>query len=165
MERFTNNRLLLFEEVIKELTPTELPKGYQTLFYYKEVSQLLQYAYSFIALESLNKKDFKYFIKIWDSKYDASRFNLGVYNLDRLAIKEIELKLQDKEHYQIQDFFKKSLEIVAFEGFVLDGLFCQIYFPSKNVNLNWNIDNEMGENLKQLVLFLRKIAQKFNETD
>jgi hypothetical protein len=162
MERFTNNRMSLFEEVKKELTTLDSPKEYQTLFYYLEVSQLLAFAYSFVVLESLNKKDFKYFLKIWDSKYDASRFNLGIYNLDRLAIKDIELILQDNEHSKIQNLCQNRLNIVEISGFTLDGLFCQLNFPSKNINLLWNSDSEMNLELQDLVLFLRKIAQNLN---
>ena len=165
MERITNDNIKVFEQLKIELSYSEEKATHNLLFCYTEISQLMIYAYSFIALKDKNKEQYQYFIKLWDSNYDKNRFNLGIFNIDRLAIKEREITLDEIEHNSIQQLYQKPLRTKEYEGIVLDGLFCQLNIPAQKRNLEWNIDGEMNHDLSNFVLILRKIAHKFDVFD
>lgn len=155
MERLTNSTLKYFNEVKKELTEILLQKNQSLKFTYCEIGLLLTHGFSvsFITGE-------KYFLKIkkWNANFDNKRFNLNIYNLDRLAVTEKEIELSNIQLAKIEKLFDGKLELKKLDGIVLDGLYCQ--FETENYCLNWNTDVEMDTELFNLIEFLKNIASR-----
>ena len=153
MERLTTNRDSYFKEVIKELTEVDILENEWSKFTFCEVGQLLTHGYS-VSLISGKKQYLK--IKIWNSDYDNERFKLGVFNIDRLAVTERNFELSAFELNEVNGILEKDLDTKDYGGIVLDGLFCQLKI--RNKTLEWNIDEEMNNNLNNLISILRKKA-------
>ncbi|MDI9310077.1 MAG: hypothetical protein QM535_07670 [Limnohabitans sp.] len=152
MERFTTNNDKYFEQIKKELTEIPLPKSQSLIFTYCEIGQLLSYGFSVSLI-----KDEKHFLKIkrWNAAFDNQRFNLKIFNLDRLAVAEKNVELTNAELFRIEKLIEDKLELKKNQAVVLDGLFCQ--FKTKDCCLNWNTDEEMATALFKVVTFLRNI--------
>ena len=153
MERLTTDRDSYFKEVIKELTEIDLHENETNKFTFCEVGQLLTHGYS-ISLISGEKVYFK--MKMWNSDYDNERFKLRIFNLDRLAVTERNFDLSEFESNNLNGILEQELDTKDYDGIVLDGLFCLL--KTKNKTLEWNIDEEMNENLNNLISILRKKA-------
>ena len=153
MERLTTDRNSYFKEVIKELTEIDLQKNEKRELTFCEVGQLFTHGYS-VSLISGEKQYLK--IKMWNSDFDNERFELRIFNLDRLDVTERNSGLSELELNKINRILEKDLDIKDYAGIVLDGLFCQLKF--KNRTLKWNIDEEMNDGLDNLISILRKKA-------
>ena len=90
MERFSNDTSELLQQVIRELTFEE--SSSQSV-QYLEVSHVLTHGFSFQITLNENPVLLQ---KVWDAQYDHSRFQSGIYNLDRLAISTTRLPLSNK---------------------------------------------------------------------
>lgn len=146
MENFTTDRERYLDRIIEELTAFEDEGS----LVYCEVGQLLSHGFSFWF--NANSEE-KVKVKTWDSTFDNERFKLGVFNLDRLAIAEVETSLNQIELNQLNQLIQAKLETKQLDSIVLDGLKCQL--QTKLYNLEWNVDDEMNDNLRQLVHLIR----------
>lgn len=163
MERFTNDKNQFVEAIENELMEYEEQRDLEHLFTYVEVPFFLRYAFSYALW--LDKNNSMYFLKRkeWNAKYDHSRFDKGIYNLDRLAIieKEIFLDEEDKTYFNTIDW--KLLDTIEFTGIVLDGLTCKLQIGKENKTLVWSPDSRMNNKLKELVYLIRNWKREFDD--
>jgi len=152
MENFSNERNKYWNQIKKELL--DLDNAAKIRFQYLELGQLFSHGFS---VTQTNKNQGELILKIWDAKFDNSRFDKGIYNLDRIAINKKKVELNTKESDIINRLLESNLELTNWKGIVLDGLFCQ--FEAKGKRLVWNINEEINGKLNELVKLLRnKVA-------
>ncbi|SDJ98756.1 hypothetical protein SAMN05421823_101591 [Catalinimonas alkaloidigena] len=159
MERFSNRTEDLINQIKTELTDLACPPDWHTHILYLEIGQLLSHAFSVTLLA--HKSEVKFVAKYWNAHYDGSRFQHGIYNLNRLAITEQELSLSETEATFLQSIDTSLLSTAPYKGIVLDGLFCQLSIPSSGTTFTWNLDEEMNQPLRTLVHTLRTKASSF----
>ncbi len=155
MENFTNDNIEFFNQIIRELNHFEYDQEWDIQFQYVEIPYLISYGFSFCFLKK--GKETKFLQRTWDSKYDRERFNLGVFNLDRLAVtqKEIHFSEEDKNFFDSINLSK--LNTVENKGIVIDGLFCQMKITKHEKKFDWNIDEEMNSELEKVISKIRAI--------
>jgi hypothetical protein len=158
MERFTTDNIAFFNELKIELADFKAIDDSTVDFIYIEITQLLYYAFSIAMRQSKLDLSHQFIVKIWDAKYDGHRFKLGIYNLDRIAIREQPLDISESK-VAIIELLKTDLEVIKFEGIILDGHYCELNMPSKKQTLTWNINQEMNENLENLITLLRQLVE------
>lgn len=153
MERLTTDSQKYFNEVKKELTDIDVKQNQILKFTFCEIGQLLSHGYSVSYL----KGEFDILkIKKWNAEFDNKRFNLNIYNLDRLAVIENNIELTTYDIEKIEKILESKLELKKINKIILDGLFCE--FKIEKHSLNWNINEEMNSELSNLVEFLRNKA-------
>ncbi|MCR9252824.1 MAG: hypothetical protein NXI20_20545 [bacterium] len=150
MEKFSNNRDEYWNQIKKELG---FGKTENFRLQYLEMGQLLSHGFS-VALTEKNPDEL--ILKIWNAEYDNSRFNKGIFKLDRLTITDNITKLSIQESETINRLLDSKLELTNGGGIVLDGLFCQ--FETNNIKLNWNTNEEINDDLTEIVELLRNKA-------
>ncbi|MEM9676056.1 MAG: hypothetical protein AAF992_25930, partial [Bacteroidota bacterium] len=74
-------------------------------------------------------------------------------NLDRLAITEREVAMNQDEMIEIKQLLEKEIHTIETERIVLDGLHCQLLIEDRQ--LEWNIDDDMNQNLSKLIGIIR----------
>jgi hypothetical protein len=144
MEIFSNNHQDYWKQIKTELLDTVDTENCQ--FRYLEIGQLLTHGFSVIQTK---KNPQELVFKIWNAKYDNRRFDKGIFNLARLAITDCKIKLKPYDLKQINNLLSSELKLTKWDGFVLDGLYCQ--FETKNKKLNWNMNEEINGNLSKLI--------------
>lgn len=150
MERLTTDTQKYFNEVKKELTDIEVGKNQILEFIFCEIGQLLSHGFSVSYIKGASNI---LKIKRWNAEFDNKRFNFNIYNLDRLAVIEDNVKLTDVEVEQIEMMLKFKLALKENEYITLDGLFCE--FKTKDYSLKWNTNEEMNSEFYNLIQFLR----------
>lgn len=148
MEKFSNNREEYWNQIKKELLGIGHSGNFR--FQYLEIGLLFSHGFSIILSEKVPQE---LVLKIWNAKYDNKRFDKGIFNLDRLAIINKKIKLNSRELETVNRLLNSKLELTDSKGIALDGLFCQ--FETNLVKLNWNINEEINNNLIELVTLLR----------
>ncbi len=155
MERLTNDPQQFIQQIKLELLTFEQEGNWESIFTYSELPYFLTYGFSYNW--SFNTVSAKYRLrrKEWNSEYDHARFSEGIYNLDRLAILEKKVPLASKDKFAINSVDLNLLDLVEFEGIVLDGLMCELHLNSNDKTLEWNIDAEMNPELLNLIYTIR----------
>ncbi len=163
MERFTNNRDKFLNQIKLELLEYENEEDWKEIFSYVELPYFLRYAWSYNL--SINSKTSKYKLtrKEWNAEYDLNRFKNGVYNLDRLAIKEKEIALSSTDTNYFHSINWNTISIVKFEGIILDGLICELRIANEKKSINWNSDSEMNLELSRLIYTMRNWKREMKE--
>lgn len=148
MPIITNNLEQFHDEIVRRLT-RDFDAEWQLLWTYCEMTQLLTYAFSvtFLINENLGKRQL--FYRIWENDY-YDRIS-GIYNLELIKIKEEELLISLNDITEFQEFIKRDIGTVKYEGIVLDGYRKEFIDFKTNKTLIWNLDEEMNEPLRILV--------------
>ena len=155
MEQFTNDNIKFFDQIILELHDFDYDENWGIQFQYVEVPYLLRYGFSFCFL--INGKESKFLQRTWNSKYDRERFNLGVFNLDRLAVTQKDIHFNEDEKIFFNSINLSTLNTVEYKGIVIDGLFCEMKIPKHEKKFEWNIDKEMNTELENVISKIRAI--------
>jgi|GEM_PF-2296967 len=158
MEKLTNSREEYFSQIRKELLDFRTESGWLKKFGFLEVPYFLTYGFAVGFFTKNNEEEGRLVCRKWNADYDNSRFQLGIYNVDRLAIAEESMKIakDDDEFFQSVDLEK--MDILSHDGVVLDGLHCELQIPETGSLLNWNMDDEMNDAMISLVNRIRKIV-------
>ena len=151
MEKFSNHRGDYWNQIKTELL--DLNGSEKFRFQYLEMGQLFSHGYS-VAQTELNPSQLIF--KIWNADYDNNRFDKGVFNLDRLAIRDSKVELNPQELKMINRLLDSELSLIDWGGITLDGLFCQ--FETDKKKFDWNTNNEINSNLTELVELIRNKA-------
>ena len=149
MEKLSTNK----EAFINRLKEELLDYTHPVIFTYYEIGQLLTHAYS-ISYSKINGSVLRG--KVWNAAYDNSRFNLGIFNLDRIAITQHDIEMTPSEREEIAYLSTLHHGINASKGVILDGLSCGIEIDDSH--LKWNVDASMSNDLTKLVRLIRKKA-------
>lgn len=163
MERFTNNRDEFLKQIKSELLQFENREGWKEIFAYVELPFFLRYAWSYNWSVNTKTSRFKLTGKEWNAEYDLNRFDNGVYNLDRLAIKEKEVSISKKDEIFFCSIDWNTIEKLKFEGIVLDGLICELRVAENQRLIQWNSDSEMNQALNELIYTMRNWGREMNE--
>ena len=149
MERFSKSTTEYRNQIIQELS--DVPTTEDTRFLYLELASFFSHGFSIRQVVNYPKM---LILKTWDASFDNSRFNKGIYNLDRLAVNEKTVDISLEEAELIENSLKNKPGVIAPIGIILDGYFCQLEF--KCTKLNWNTNNEMNGSLSPLIKLLRQ---------
>ncbi|GGG08168.1 hypothetical protein GCM10011344_05910 [Dokdonia pacifica] len=148
MERFSNSTEAYWNQIQKELLNGYDSKDFR--FQYLEMGQLLSHGFS---IAQTKRNSTQLIVKVWDAAYDNKRFSKRIFNLDRLAITDKKVELTGQELERINRLLNTKLDLTNWGGIVLDGLFCQ--FEINNKKMDWNVNEEINDNLTELVELLR----------
>ena len=160
LERFTNDRYKYLEEIKRELLDYLPEDGSRVLFTYVEMTFFLTYAFSYHCFIKGNEVQIKK--KEWNARYDDARFDKGIYNIDRLAIREGKVQLNKEEQAYLTGMKLAEMKTIPYGGVVLDGWICELYTKSNEGKLKWNIDEEMNDALTVLIHMMRAWKREFN---
>lgn len=160
LERFTNDRNKYLEEIKRELLDYQSEDNYKVLFTYVEMTFFLTYAFSYHCFIKGNEIQIKK--KEWNAAYDDARFDKGIYNIDRLAIREGEVQLSKEEQAYLTGMELAEMETIPYGGVVLDGWICELHTKSNEEALKWNIDEEMNDALIVLIQMMRAWKRELN---
>ena len=163
MEKFTNNRDDYLNQIKTELLKYDLTENWKEIFIYAEIPFFLRYAFSYNWSVNSNSSKYRLKRKEWNAEYDHSRFNKGIYNLDRLAIVETEIQVNPEDQRFLASIEWNKVGTTKFEGIVLDGLVCELKIKKQKKSLNWNIDDEMNKELADLVKLIRNWKRELKE--
>ncbi len=163
MERFTNNGEEFINQIKSELLEYELEEGWNEIFTYLEIPYFLGYAFSYNWSVNSKKEKYRLKRKEWNAEYDHSRFDKGIYNLDRLAVIEKEIRINSKDEINFKSIEWDAIDKVEFKGIVLDGLMCELQVHENGKSFKWNIDDEMNPELTKLVYTMRNWKREMKE--
>lgn len=163
MEKFTNNKDKFIDQIKSELLSYEFEENWEEIFSYVEMPYFLNYAWSYNWSVNLVNLEYRLKRKEWNAEYDLRRFKNGVYNLDRLAIKEKKISFTLKDEKYFQSIAWNNINKVENNGIVLDGLICNLEVNKFQKSLHWNIDEEMNEELHKLVYTMRNWQREIKE--
>ncbi len=152
MEKYSTDRQAYFNKIIEELCAYNSTGA----LIYCEVGHLLTHGFSFQYERSPHKI---VRMKIWDANYDNSRFRLGVFNLDRLAIHDQLIHFDSKTLEKLDSLTNFKLNVITTDRITVDGLSCQLRI--NGLRFNWNADDEMNDALGDLVHLIRTISNVF----
>jgi hypothetical protein len=108
MERLITDSAKYFNEIKKELTDVQIESNQTLHFTFCEISQLLGHGFSVSLF--IGEKDYLK-IKTWNAVFDNTRFNLNIYNLDRLAITEKIIDPNTTDCLRIRKLIQHKLEV------------------------------------------------------
>lgn len=163
MEKFTNNRDEFINKIKSELLEYEKGEKWKEIFSYAELPYFLNYAWSYNWAINLTTSKYRLKRKEWNAAYDLSRFENGIYNLDRLAIRETEISMNTIEESYFHSINWNTINKVKFKGIVLDGLICEIRIADNKKSLRWNTDHEMNQELNKLIYTMRNWKREMKE--
>ena len=163
MEWFTNNRDKFLNQIKSELLQYDNGEDWKEIFSYVELPFFLRYAWSYNWSINLKTSKSKLLRKEWNAEYDLNRFDKGVYNLDRLAIKEKEVSINKDDENLFSSIDWNTIGKVKFDGIVLDGLICELKISENEKLIKWNSDYEMNQELNELVYTMRNWKREMKE--
>lgn len=156
MERFTNN----FQEVLNQLKKEffdfkNINPEIEILTFLEYPKHPIHYGISFYIKNDKLKCLFRY----WDSAYDNNRFKSGVFNIDRLAISEQMLEINDTFVQAFNKIDFDALNTIETEGISIGGWHVEINIVKLNKCLDWNFDQQMNPSLRELVQLIRNLVE------
>lgn len=163
MERFTNNRDEFLNQIKIELLEYENEEDWKEIFSYVELPFFLRYAWSYNWSINVKKSKYKLLRREWNAEYDLNRFDKGIYSLARLAIREKEIPINQKDKKYLNSIDWKNIDKINFDGIVLDGLICELRIGEDEKSINWNYDSEMNQDLNKLVYTMRNWKREMKE--
>jgi len=157
-ERFTNEYHEFSEQIKNELlSPASIETPNYVAALYLQFSQLPVDRFSIHYLKgNLNRL----LLKKWNSDFDNKRFELGVYNLDRIAINESTIDLTEIQAEKIDKLVKGKHSIENFNGIILDGYDFLLKTRIGEVEeiFEWKVESQLPEVTKELVSLLTMFA-------
>lgn len=157
-ERFTRHLSKFEEEIQRELETSINITDHSVKLIFTQFSVL---PYDRFAIHYVQGSSSRLLIKSWDNEYDNGRFRLGVYNLDRIAIKESIIHLTHEQTEYLDRLIILDYFVKPFEGILLDGYRYSLKLKATNnqeTNIEWQHYSQISNNTKQLVEFLRQAA-------
>ena len=152
MENFTNNTTVYFQAIEHELLKDNYTK--MPILKYCEIEQRLQYGFS-IAFYNV---EYPYLlVKIWNASYDNKRFNLGIFNIDRLAITENKIELTPEKSKYLMNFSALNLEKEYLQNAVLDGRKCRLSLFGEFII--WNTKDEISDAANRFISDLISLSK------
>lgn len=85
MERFSNSTDVLMNEAKIEIENFDLKNGEKIIAYFSEIPIIKGFPYKIVLIENADGTVDSRF-RQWDTEYDFTRWDNGIYNLDRLRI-------------------------------------------------------------------------------
>jgi len=140
MEKITNNRDEYIKAIKSELIEYITEDNYKEIFTYIEIPFFLQYAFSYNWAINTQTLEYRLKRREWNAEYDHKRFDKGIYNLDRLAITEKEIPINQEDKNQLKSTKWELINKVNFKGIILDGLMCELRANESKKSLIWNSD-------------------------
>lgn len=160
-EIFTNSREKLYEQVRKELFALEVEHDEHILLTYFVFPAFELQTFIIAVVKIQSEGNLKLKIKHWDRKNDFYRFNLGIYNIDRLRIFENIIHLNAEENKKLNSYFNvlDSVELpdsLDGPGIVLDGVLNELRIKTEKINkfYTWNSPSENIKIVEPLLDFL-----------
>jgi len=155
MSNLTTDSIKYQSEIKNRLTGN-FDNAWRPLWIYSEMSQLINYAFSYSFLIKGQISNHKLIHRKWiNNLSDETR--LGIYRIDSIKIKEEEINCSLNQIFEIQELAKRELSTSHYEGIVLDGHDNQFIDFKLKKYFNWNLDEEMNENLAELVSKIKMI--------
>jgi hypothetical protein len=99
-------------------------------------------------------------VKIWDSKKDNERYNLGIYDLSEISISRKVIKLTHDQSVFLDKLITSDLFVNQLDGFVLDGAdySLTIFDEKKMAAASWKHESQINNNVVILTDRLSELA-------
>ena len=155
MTRFTTDPNK-YQSEIRRLLTKDFDSDWKPLWNYFEMTQLLSYGYSITFLVKENISSHKLLFRNWRNnlKFETE---IGIFNLDKIIIDEIEFNIKLNDIYEIQELIKGDISILKTQFIILDGYFKEFNDYKSEQKIKWNIDEQMNEHLAKLIFKIRQI--------
>lgn len=149
MERFSNSTEALMNEAEIEIENFDIKDGEKIITYFSEIPSISGCPYKIILVENSDGIVYSRFRK-WDTEYDFTRWNNGIYNLDRLRIITAEKILSQIESALLKEYLSQLEKIqlpkdINKENVILlDGSLWKFGFSlaNKDVDYTWKAATE-----------------------
>ena len=145
-----------YQKFVKNRLVENKHKNWKPLWSYIEMTQLPSYGYSLILILKENTSKRKLLYREWRNNLNLEN-QIGIFNLDRIIIDEYELQFQLNEIFEIQELTSRQINILDEKFIILDGYIKEFKDYKWGKELNWNIDEQVNDNLKRLVDKIRKL--------
>lgn len=155
MSKITNNSIEYHTEVKRKLKD-EFDINWKPLWNYTEMTQTLNYGYSFTFLVKDGLSNRRLLYRNWRNELNK-KDRIGIYNLNAIIIEEEVIDISLNDLFEIQEMIKRDIKVTKFEGIILDGYFKQFTDHKLKKELVWNIDDEMNKCLSDLIFRIRKL--------
>ena len=157
MEQFTTSFQKVLDRLKEEFFDFENKKLDNTIRIYLAYPQTFYYhGLTFYKEEN----ELKCLLRYWNIPYDMERFKFRIYNIDRLAIRERILIIDDsfKHYFNTIEFDK--LNTVKLDGLYIGGRDCELEVFEFNKKLKWSFDKQMNLELAEFVLSIKSLIEK-----
>ncbi|GAA5097316.1 hypothetical protein GCM10023210_32240 [Chryseobacterium ginsengisoli] len=142
MERFSNITEALMNEAKIEIESFDIKDGEKIIAYFSEIPSISGFPYKIILVENSDGIVYARF-RQWDTEYDFTRWDNGVYNLDRLRIITDEKILSQTESALLKEYLSQLEKIHLPENInkenviILDSSLWKFGFILKNKNIDY----------------------------
>lgn len=149
MERFSNDIYALINEAEIEIENFDVKDGEKIIAYLSETPPISGFPYKIILVENADGMICSKF-RQWDTEYDFTRWDNGIYNLDRLRIITEENILSEtesallKEHLSQMEKIQLPKDINKENVIILDCSLWKFGFilKNKNIDYTWKVATE-----------------------
>ena len=154
-EHFTNDHLEFTDQIKRELLA---PAGHGvTQVVYMVFAEL---PYERFAIHYVKGETNNLCIRFWNDTLDKVRFSLGIYNLDRIAIKESKIELSSSQVKMLDNLANIKPVVTEFRGVILDGYAYQLTLCKENQQTyEWRHHSQIDSSMKKLLDKLVEFAQ------
>jgi DNA mismatch repair ATPase MutL len=143
MERFSNSEEAVIREAEIEIQNFDLKDGEKIIAYFSKLPSISGFPYKIILVENFDGIVYSRF-RQWDTEYDFTRWDNGIYNLDRLRIIVDEKILSQTESALLKEYLSQLEKIQLPEhinkenAIILDGSLWKFGFILKNKNIDYS---------------------------
>ncbi len=141
MERFSTNYQDLMTQVRHELLTVNLRENENVVVRYSELPWFAGGQFSVSLLAAGDNQPFRLVRQSWDHAYDLKRFSLGVYNLDRLCLKQQLIDLSESQQQEALALINSLVQLPdtldAKDYLVLDGIAYQLTLKTQRATKDY----------------------------
>ena len=160
MERLSNNYQDLIDQVSQEFKIVELKEGEGLLISYSEIPWFPGGQFCISVVSTKKDNQLRLIKQSWDNEYDLNRFSSGVYNLDRLCIKTIDITISKTQQNLLTDIINSIPQVPNTLNdksyIVLDGIEYHLTLSINNTDkeYQWNVPTKDIQHFEPLIYFL-----------
>lgn len=163
MERISNSMEALMNAAETEIESFDLKPGEKIIAYFSRIPSLAGFPYKIILTEN-SEGTIRSAFRQWDTAYNLTQWNLGIYNLDRLRIITDEKRLPDTDTAILKEELSRLEQIQLPESIqnekaiVLDGSEWKfgVSLASKNIDYTWRASTQDIDLFVPIIELMRK---------
>ena len=160
MERLSNNYQDLINQVSQEFKIVELKEGEDLLISYSEIPWFPGGQFCISVVSTKKDNQLRLIKQSWDNEYDLNRFSSGVYNLDRLCIKTIDITISETQQNLLTDIINSISQVPDTLNdknyIVLDGIEYHLTLSTNYTDkeYQWKVPTKDIQHFEPLIDFL-----------
>lgn len=163
MERFSNSTEALMNEAKIEIEKFDLKEEEKIIAYFSEIPSMSGFPYKIILVENPDGIVYSRF-RQWDTEYDFTRWDNGIYNLDRLRIiidkkilSETDTAILKKQFSKLEQI-KLPNSIRDEKAIILDGSTWKfgVSLSNKSIDYTWKATTEDINLFEPIIELIRR---------